>query len=162
MKKNKALYLMISIFCLLTAALFLGCATVSKEEEAPMLGQTLEPQSIFKFSDIPIPAGFRFISSDSYSFESGGFRAGIFKYQGRGKPTQIVNFFREQMPMYNWHLLNVIEHGQCLLNFEREQESCIISLFPKGRNITITISLGPKSQLPKRTKKTEDIEKTIK
>lgn len=161
MKKNKALYLLVPIFCLLIAVLFLGCATVSKEESLTS-SDILEPQSIYRFSDVPIPTGFRFISSDSYSFESGGFRAGIFKYQGKGEPTQIVNFFREQMSMYNWYLLNVIEHGQCLLNFEREQESCIISLLPKGRNITITITLGPKSKLSTRTKQIEKSEKTIK
>lgn len=50
--------------------------------------------------------------------------------------------------MYNWELLNIVEFGQRLMNFDRESESCIISLSPKGKSITITISVGPKTQRP--------------
>jgi hypothetical protein len=50
------------------------------------------------------------------------------------------------MPMFNWSLLNVVEYGERLLNFERENETCIVNLMPKGGKVTVTISLGPKSQ----------------
>ena len=125
-----------------------GCAGViakDKTMEAPGL---LEPQSVLKFSDLPIPVGFKLLPEASYSFEGAGVRVAALKYQGKLNPDQVMNFFKEQMPLYNWRLLNVIEYGQRLLNFEREGESCIVNLTAKGNNLTLHIFLGPKANVP--------------
>ncbi len=132
---------------------FLGCATTTDDKPGiPKNEAMLEPSGLLKFSDIPIPSGFKSLSLDSYSFESAGIRVGLLKYQGKASPDQVVNFYKEQMTMYNWNLLNVVEYGEKILNFDRESESCIISISGKGNNVIITISLGPKSQ-PLSTKK---------
>jgi len=147
--RNKILvFLLIGIFILS------GCAMLPKKEEQKMgTGALLEPQTTLRFSDIPVPVGFKSIPQDSYSFESSGVRVGVLKYQGKANPDAVVNFYKEQMAMYSWNLVNIVEYGQRVLNFERENESCIISLFPKGNNVVITISIGPKSQvLPKKSK----------
>jgi len=123
-----------------------GCAGLSKKDSLPKEEALLEPQAMLKYSDIPAPTGFKLLPEGSYSFESGGIRVGILKYQGKADVEQVVNFYKDQMPLYNWNLLNAIEYGERLLNFERETESCIIRLLPKGNNITVTIALGPKSQ----------------
>jgi hypothetical protein len=107
----------------------------------------LEPQTIIKFSDIPVPVGLKNLPNQSYSFESSGVRVGVLKYQGKGNAEQVINFYKEQMAMYNWTLVNIIEYGQRLLNFERENESCIITIEPKGSSVIMTISLGPKSPI---------------
>jgi hypothetical protein len=78
---------------------------------------------------------------------------GVLKYQGKNNPDQVVNFYKEQMAMYNWNLVNIIEYGQRLLNFERENESCIITIEPRGSSIILIISLGPKSQTPAKRSK---------
>ncbi|MBU0502944.1 MAG: hypothetical protein ABH882_06205 [Candidatus Omnitrophota bacterium] len=140
-----------SILVILLVGIFitgiLGCATTSSDKPGlPKDEAMLEPSGLLKFSDIPIPSGFKSLSQDSYSFESAGVRVGLLKYQGKANPGQVVNFFKEQMVMYNWNLLNVIEYGEKILNFDREGESCIITISGKGNNYTITISLGPKSQ----------------
>lgn len=140
-----------SIFILLLSGIcvtgFLGCATTSNDKSGmPKNEAILEPSGILKFSDIPMPTGFKSLPLDSYSFESAGIRVALLKYQGKANPDQVVNFYKEQMVMYNWNLLNVVEYGVRLLNFERESESCIITLSGKGNNVIITISLGPKSQ----------------
>lgn len=143
------------VFCFLFLATFLlGCAGVSKKDAPSKEEALLEPQSTLKFSDIPAPAGFKFLAEESYTFESAGVRVGVLKYQGRADVERVVNFYKDQMPLYNWNLLNVIEYGERLLNFEREQESCIINLSPKGRNISIAVCLGPKSGIrPKKSDK---------
>jgi hypothetical protein len=106
----------------------------------------LEPQAILKFSDVPVPVGLKSLPAQSYSFESSGVRVGVLKYQGKDNADQLVNFYKEQMAMYNWNLVNIVEYGQRLMNFERENETCIITMDPKGSTIILTISLGPKSQ----------------
>ena len=131
-----------------------GCAGGSQKNSMPKEEALLEPQVRLKFSDIPIPMGFRFLAGESYSFESAGVRVGVLKYQGKANIEQVVSFYKDQMLLYNWNMLNAIEYGERLLNFEREQETCIINLSPKGNHITVTISLGPKSEFkPKKAEK---------
>lgn len=144
---KKVLLLGISVF--LSAAI-LGCASISGKDQA---GTSLQAQSILKFSDLPAPSGFKMLAKDSYSFETSGMRVGLLRYQGKATLDQLVNFYKEQMPMYSWTLLNTTEYGDCIMNFERETESCIVSIVPKGDKAVISISFGPKSPLsPKKTR----------
>lgn len=131
-----------------------GCVTMPDSNKAVSQPEPLEPQALLKFNDIPIPMGFKLIPQDSYSFEASNIRVGLLKYRGKGEIEQVVSFFKEQMAVYNWNLLNVVEYGQRMLNFERESESCIVSLLPKGNNIDITITIGPKAQQPYRQAET--------
>jgi hypothetical protein len=144
----RALVLVFLCSCILALS---GCAGLSKQDKQMTNPGLLEPQVTLKYNDIPVPAGFKLVSQDSYSFESAGMRVGLLKYKGKAEAQQVVNFYKEQMPMYSWSLLNAIEYGQCILNFEREQESCIINMLTKGKIITLTISVGPKSQFPKKS-----------
>ena len=138
MRFRLTLLLIIGIF------IFSGCAGILNKLKGTDSPKPLESQIILRFTDIPVPNGFKLISQDSYTFESGGVRVGVLKYKGRGITEQIVSFYKDQMPLYNWSLLNVIGYGEILLNFDRDSESCIVRIIPKGRSITINISLGPK------------------
>jgi len=142
------------LFFILGIFILSGCAAISKKDKEMGTTALLEPQAISKFADVPVPAGFALKLTDSYSFENVGVRVCMLKYQGKANIEQVLNFYKEQMPMYKWNLLNIVEYGERLLNFDRESETCIISLLPKGKNILITISIGPKSQaLPKKAGK---------
>jgi hypothetical protein len=134
--------ILIFVFCILNS---FGCAGATKKEVTVKEEALLEPHPNLKFNDIPTPIGFKFLPEESYTFESAGVRVAVLKYQGKADIEQVVNFYKYQMPLYSWNLLNAIEYGQRLLNFEREQEICIVNLSPKGRSIAITISLGPRS-----------------
>ncbi|MFA6357308.1 MAG: hypothetical protein WCY09_01370 [Candidatus Omnitrophota bacterium] len=148
MKFSKLFFLSI-IFCILTT--LIGCSTFSDSRSGnPAM---IEPQTNLKFADVPIPIGLKIIPQQSYSFESSGIRVGVLKYQGKADSDQIVNFYKEQMAMYNWNLINIVEYGVKLMNFDRENETCIINIEPKGNNVTLIIFLGPKSQnSPKKAK----------
>ena len=142
--KNKVLIL---VLFATFAFLFLGCAMMSQQDKSISSNPlTLEPQAMNKFSDIPVPSGFKSLPAQSYSFENSGVRVGVLRFQGKADPDQIVNFYKEQMVMYNWNLLNVVEYGDRLLNFDRENETCVITLLTRGKTVIITVSLGPKPQ----------------
>jgi hypothetical protein len=145
MKKAMAL-LVLSTF------IISGCALMNKKQVSTTSG-LLEPQSIAKFSDLPVPAGFKLLAPNSYSFESAGVRVAVLKYRGKTTPEQVINFYKEQMPMYSWNLLNIVEYGERMLNFDTDSETCVIRIIPAGSSVTITISLGPKPQIPKKPAK---------
>jgi hypothetical protein len=144
MKLSKLLFLLLAI-------VIMGCSTFQDTKDAnPAL---LEPQTLLKFTDLPVPVGLKNLPQQSYSFESQGVRVGVLKFQGKSDPDRVVSFYKEQMAMYNWSLLNVVEYGSRLMNFERENETCIITIESKGSTVLLTISLGPKSQnLTKKSK----------
>jgi len=143
--KRAACGTIILALCLTTLT---GCVLNQRDRTNPANPSLLEPQSVLKFTDVPIPVGFKQIPLESFCFETSSMRTGLLKYQGKGNPDLIVNFYKEQMAMYNWSLLNVVEYGQRLMNFDRENETCIINIVPKGSSsaITITIAIGPKNQ----------------
>jgi hypothetical protein len=62
------------------------------------------------------------------------------------------------MPSYNWALLNVLEFGDRMLNFERQNESCVVTIKSKGKGVEISVSLAPKSPMPVPTHKKEEKE----
>ena len=151
MKRVKYFLILPTIYCLLTAVLW-GCAGLSKKDMATGVA-TLEPSVMLKFADIPVPKGFKFLPQDSYAFQSGNVRVGVLVYAGRATAEQLVVFYQEQMPLYNWNFINVIEYGKRLINFDRDNESCVISIEPRLLNTRVIISLGPKQPSPKKSEK---------
>ncbi len=149
MMLRKLVSLVLASFLIVLA----GCAMDMQSGKATINPALLEPQANLKVSDAPVPAGFKLIPQESYAFEAAGVRVSLLKYQGKANIDQVVSCYREQMAMYNWNLLNVVEYGQRLLNFDRETETCIVSLMPKGSSVIITISIGPKAQQIKSSSK---------
>ncbi len=126
---------------------FSGCISIQRESLQET--QDLEPSAILRFSDVPYPTSFKIMSDKSFILESGGVRAGVLRYIGRAEVEDVVLFYKIQMPIHNWALLNILEYKERMLNFERENESCVITIKPKGnRWVEISVSLAPKSPMP--------------
>ena len=155
-KQNKFfllfVYLLSSFFCL---SFLSACATTFPGKFSdPTQVPALEPAALLKLGDIPVPSGFIFVPDESYAFQSTNFRAGLLKYRGKAQGEQIVVFFKEQMPMYNWNLVNIVEYGRRMLSFEKEQEACVITIDGKDNRYDITVSIAPRSQAaPRKTDK---------
>ena len=132
----------VSLFAALIPAFIAlsGCAMFEPKTDPSV---PLEPNAVVRFTDIPVPAGFKLLAQNSYAFENAGVRVGMLRYKGKAPIDQVASFYRTQMVMYNWNLLNSIEYGQRMFNFERENESCIITLTPKGGSVLVSVSLGP-------------------
>jgi hypothetical protein len=135
-----------------TLSFILGCQTFTKKKKASP-NESLVPAMTSRFNDVPVPTEFKFMPGDSYSFENSGVRVGVLSYQGQADIDQVLAFYKEQMPMFNWRLLNIIEYNQRILNFDRDSESCIVTLMPKGNSVIISVYLGPKSQFPRKADK---------
>lgn len=147
-KKYSSFVFRFASFVIFTACLMFlsGCVSAPSRRSDPTQIPSLEPAATLKMQDVPIPSGFVFVPEESYAFQSTNFRAGLLRYKGKGAGDQVIIFFKEQMPMYGWNLVNIVEYERRLLSFEKNQETCIITVEGKDNRSVITVSIAPKSQ----------------
>ena len=132
---------------MILAVLFSGCAaskSARRDDETAI--PSLEVAMSLKFQDVPIPAGFKSVPSESFSFQNESMRVGIMKFVGRANADKLVAFYKEQMPLYNWRFLNMLEYNMRVLNFDRSDQSCIIGINQSKLNTVITITVAPKAE----------------
>jgi len=123
-----------------------GCATTSTSSSSGYSSSSsVGMSSILKFDDVPVPAGFKIIDNESFAFQNNNMRVGLLRYAGSPDANKVVQFYKEQMPMYNWDLINVIEYGQRVMNFERSDQTCIVTIQPLSTRTVIAIAVAPKS-----------------
>lgn len=129
-----------------------GCATPAYRGSTASseMEKSLVVASSLRFDDVPIPSGFVSIPTESFIYQTENIRAGLMRYEGRSSPEAVMQFYKEQMPVYNWQSVNIIEFEKKQLSFEKTGQSCIVIIegFKNGKSI-ITISIGPKSEKAK-------------
>jgi len=139
------------IYCVLIIFLLslIGCGTIQsfhERRESPRGGSTIEVASLLRFSDIPVPSNFKIDHKESYTFQTDTFRAGLLKYSGNLGVEEVAQFYKEQMARYNWRLINLIEYEKKLLNFEKRDQTCLVTIEGGMTRTTVIISLSPKSK----------------
>ncbi|MFH0732921.1 MAG: hypothetical protein V2A72_08435 [Candidatus Omnitrophota bacterium] len=140
MKKTIFLIILISIF---TAA---GCAdTGSRRSSDTTASSTLEVATALKFDDVPVPSGFKLVADDSFIFDNDVMRLGILKYSGRPDASVVVKFYKDQMPLYNWRFINLMEFNTRIINFDRDDQTCTIIVEPRQLSTQVTVSVAPKA-----------------
>ena len=129
----------------LSLVLVAGCATAGVTSQQALPLAPLQTAVTLKFSDVPVPVGFDAIENESFAFQNEATRVGLVKYWGRPSVDRVVQFYREQMPRYHWALLNVLEYESRILNFEKTDQTCIVTIGRRGDRTQVTIALAPKS-----------------
>jgi len=145
MKKIRTLFL---IPCFLSLILLFGCATIpgTRSYEESRGEVSLDVSALLRFNDVPTPSGFKVLDKESFAFQNDATRVALLKYIGSRSTDIVVSFYKEQMPMYNWSPINVIEYERRILNYEKEGESCIITIESRGTKSVVTIAISPKSR----------------
>lgn len=147
MKKNRILGVAFSFLLILIVSS--GCATMSSGssyEKGSQAAKPLEVSSILRFDDIPAPYGFKILDQESFAFQNDATRVALLKYAGGIVADRVLVFYKDQMPLYNWNPINIIEYERRIMNFEKDSESCIITIEAKGRSSIVTIAISPKSR----------------
>ncbi|MBU0650639.1 hypothetical protein KKC59_01865 [bacterium] len=165
MRETKLFKLLVCCFCLV---FLFGCATGgSGEKRSSRSYDTYEEQGYrsgsrdmsdendpnykqiaqnLKFEDIPVPVNYELDLEGSFIFKNDFIRVGICKYLGKGTVTSATNFFKQQMPLFNWELVNSIEYFKSILTFTKEDQSCVVIIEAFKGQVTITIASGPKNR----------------
>ncbi|GEM_PF-6915603 len=117
-----------------------------KSDETNSSSQTT-PLPNFRYDDLPIPNNFTLIGDESFSYEADKFRTGILKYQAKDDYKNVANFFKGELPKYNWNLVSSIEFQNILqLIFEKDSWISVISIKQKSSKTFLSIAIGPKSK----------------
>ena len=139
-------------FYFLILLLLSGCVTTSERSAYGSGREDLREESsltvapVLRFDDIPVPSGFKILDRASFSFQNDVTRVCLLKCTGNISVDQVVVFYKDQMPVYSWRPINIIEYERRVLNYEKDSESCIVTIESEGRRSILTIAISPKSR----------------
>jgi len=98
----------------------------------------------YRFEDIPLPPGMVLNRKESFVYETKATKTGLLIYEGKGETDKLANFFKQQMPNYQWRLVSNFELNNVMLTFIKEGWSSIIYILPQGDEMKrIEIRVGP-------------------
>ena len=98
----------------------------------------------YRFEDIPLPPGMNLNRKESFVYETKTTRTGLLVYEGTGEIGKLTNFFKEQMPNYQWRLVSNFELHNVMLTFIKEGWSSVIYILPReDETKRVEIRVGP-------------------
>ena len=141
--------------CMFIGVLWLGtgCVSTTSSSQQVTAMPSLQTATLLKFPDVPVPVGFQLVDNESFAFQNTMMRVGLLKYTGRPTIDRVVQFYREQMPLHQWVLLNLLEYEARILNFDKADETCIITIGKRGDRTQVTIAVAPKGGAAKAMRK---------
>jgi len=128
----------------ITLAGLAGCKKGDQPAGAPPVAFSKD----VSFEDIPVPAGFTLKRKVSYSFQNDVTRVGRLVYEGRSSVNNVLAFYQQQMPLHGWQEMSYIDYRSSVRYYEKEGQSCILTVEPKAgwKNVRIILSTQPKSK----------------
>jgi hypothetical protein len=144
-KRRLKMALSIGIVLILSIGVY-GCADLFSTQT--IKGREAESRQTistsYRFEDIPLPPGMVLNRKESFIYETKTTKAGLLIYEGKGGMDKLVNFFKQQMPNYQWRLVSNFELNNVMLTFIKEGWSSIIYILPQGDEMKrIEIRVGP-------------------
>lgn len=155
----------IALLLLFSALVLPGCSTTSSSpppnpaaQQAPPpdagASQASPPSSsqpamtgprptFYDFQDIPVPSELSVLSSESYVFQSGPFKAGVLTLRGRVDLNSLINFFQMALPRENWKAKGGFRYRRSVLIFEKADKICVINFYEKLYYSYVEIYVAP-------------------
>jgi hypothetical protein len=126
-----------------------GCAALKKSEGNS--GAAEEKKSEVKgpapvyydFADILIPAELSLDKKNSFVYSTPSFSAGVLVFEGYVQGESLVNFFTTNMPRDGWILKSSFRYRRVILNFEKDQRSCLVSVAEYPLKTRVEIWVAP-------------------
>ena len=81
---------------------------------------------------------------ESFIYETKATKAGLLIYEGKGEMEKLANFYKKQMPNYQWRLVSNFELYNVMLTFIKEGWSSVIYILSQGDEMKrVEIRVGP-------------------
>jgi hypothetical protein len=133
--------------CVLVLALGLyGCTDLFSYRTTRERGSEVQQpiSTSYRFEDIPLPPEMALNRKESFIYETGTTKTGLLIYEGKGEMEKLANFFKQQMPNYQWRLVSNFELHNVMLTFIKEGWSSVIYIIPQDDETKrLEIRVGP-------------------
>jgi hypothetical protein len=151
-RRSRLLVLLLSILLLVGA----GCAAMNKSQDTPEeTGEKKEevkgPAPIYyDFVDVLIPAELSLVKKNSFVYSTPSFSAGVLVFEGYVQGESLVTFFTTNMPKDGWTLKSSFRYRRVILNFEKGERSCLVSVaeFPLKTRVEIWVAPQISATMP--------------
>ena len=145
------------LVCLVSILLLgLGCATLQKSEDTSNEAEVKKSEIkgpapvYYDFADILVPAELSLDERNSFVYSTSSFSAGVLVFEGYVQGESLVNFFTTNMPKDGWTLKSSFRYRRVILNFEKDQRSCLISVaeYPLKTGVEIWVAPQLSASIP--------------
>ncbi|MFH2011160.1 MAG: hypothetical protein ABIJ37_00410 [Pseudomonadota bacterium] len=128
--------------------LFQGCATLndtssSKEGIDVKLLKSNPLPVYYDFDDVSIPPELTLDKEKSFVYETSALKAGVLVFKGRVEISSLVAFFQQNMAKNDWVFLNSFKYKGYIMNFQKENKSCLITLYDGIIYTKVEVRVGP-------------------
>ncbi|RMH54407.1 MAG: hypothetical protein D6679_13740 [Candidatus Hydrogenedentota bacterium] len=117
------------------------------EEEGVV--EELQPAAALRIPDLPVPAGFTYDAAKSMILEYGDVLAGTVYFQGPAEVGAVIEFFRKEMPNYDWQLVSMIEREKVRMVFDKPGKIAQVTISPRqgfAKGSGIFVYYAPKTE----------------
>ena len=137
------------LFIMGLITIFSACAMMkqntTENSSLPVSGSTQQVANL-TFEDLPVPSKMILDRDNSFVYETSDYRTGILFYNGNMSVVDVANFYKTEMPKYNWNLVNSLEYKKgSQLIFEKPGWIAVIRIESTWQNSSkLVITIGPK------------------
>jgi hypothetical protein len=135
----RTMKLSLVVLAMMAAGLVSGCAHT--KTEGPLI-----PAADSPIADVPVPAGFQIILSQSTHevVPSTGLRFVDHRYHGKDDVLPVVRFYRTQMPEKGWTTVDQKQlHDEITLRYTKNNEDCVVTVMPGTMDTKIRVKIDP-------------------
>jgi len=123
--------------------------SIQNEDQRPVTQKrkklvSTKPPVRYRIADLPVPDNYRLDEDKSFIFETVNLKTGILVYSGGSDMTDVVEFYKEEMPKYGWSLVHLFQHKEANMLFEKEDWVCNITLKGSWSSNSLSLRIAPK------------------
>lgn len=144
----KAARLQTTVIALFLLTFFLPAGLMAQKEETPPVLEKKPRATYYDFEDILIPSELTLDKKNSFVYGTSQSKVGILIFEGRVDPSSLAGFFQNNMQKDGWKILSSFKYREYLINFIKEDRSCVITIVEKAFTTTVEVRIGPIEQLP--------------
>ena len=141
-------YLLVGV---LSIFLFTGARCATTKDSEGITAETGEEKSevtgpvplYYDFADILIPAELSLDRKNSFVYSTPSFTAGVLVFEGYVQAESLVNFFTTNMAKDGWMLKSSFRYRQVILNFEKDERSCLVNVAEYPLKTRVEIWVAP-------------------
>jgi hypothetical protein len=118
-------------------------ATTSEEPVGVVTAEVGPVPVYYDFPDILIPTELSLDRKKSFVYTTPSLAAGVLVLEGYVDAASLVDFFNTNMPKDGWILKSSFRYRRSILNFEKEERSCLINVAEYPLRTQVEIWVAP-------------------